>query len=197
VPLSTFENTPAELASTNLPTEAGRHVLAAMASGAFGSRADANGNLIVFADSDWLTDSSIAQSPDNLALLTNTLHFLSGQTVLTQLRAKGASPRTLTRIESLADRLSQETTTTESKIATRLYEVNQTLANNPDDLAKAQEEEFTLRQQLRDIRQQTRRQLQALENALLLLNLTLMPTITGLLFFLQRRRQRLKATSTL
>lgn len=197
VPLSTFETTPAELASTNLPPASGKQILAAMASGDFTSQATKSGNLIVFADTDWLTPTSISQSPDNLTLLTNTLNYFSGQNLLTQLRTKGATPRTLTRIEDMANRLTQASTVTEQKIATRLYEVNQTLNNNPENLMKAQEEEFTLRQQLREVRQQTRQRLQGLENALLLLNLALMPTIVGLLFLLQRRRQRLKSTSTL
>lgn len=197
VSLTTFENTPAELATAGLPKETGHNTIAAMTSGAFSEQATHSGNLVVVADSDWLTPTSLKQSPGNLTLLTNMLHYLSGQSMLTQLRAKGAEPRTLTRIESMANRLTQQTARTEQKIATRLYEVTQNLNANPENLAQAQEEEFTLRQQLREIRQQTRHHLQTLENALLLINLTLMPTVIGVLFFLQRRRQRLKATSTL
>ena len=231
VPLETFQNTPAELASSNLPPATGRQLIAAMSSGAFATsphallRLDGNvsaspsqpansaepdatelqggqplkyGNLIVFADADWLTATSITQSPENLNLLTNILNYVTGQGVFSQLRAKGANPRTLTRIESMANRLAQQTTVTEQKIATRLYEVTQTMQSgtNEEALTKAQEEEFTLRQQLRNLRQQTRESLQGLENALLLLNLALMPTIAGVLFFLQRRRQRRKATTT-
>lgn len=197
VPLATFQSTPAELANTNLPPASGAHLLAAMSSGAFGpdvpDEPTRTGNLLVFADSDWASDANLTQNADNLTFLTNVLHYFSGQSMLTQLRAKGASPRTLTRVEDMAARLARATATTEQKVATRLYEVNR----NPSDIANAQEEEFTLRQQLRDIRQQTRHRLQMLENALLLLNLALMPTLTGILFLLQRRRQRLKATSTL
>ena len=97
----------------------------------------------------------------------------------------------------MVNRLTQQTAQTEGRIANRLYEVTQTMSTNPENLAAAQEEEFTLRQQLRDLRGQTRHHLQTLENALLAINLALMPTLTGIIFFLQRRRQRLKATSTL
>lgn len=201
VPLETFQSTPAELANTNLPAASGPQILAVMVAGAFSQDADKAGQLIAFADTDWLATSSLQQAPDNLTLLTGTLHYLTGQGALTQLRAKGASPRTLTRIEDMANRLTRATTITEQKIATRLYEVTQKQGADPYASAEAiqqmQEEEFTLRQQLRDIRATSRHRLQSMENALLLINLALMPTIVGILFFLQRRRQRLKATSTL
>ena len=196
VSLTTFQSTPPELANNQLPTATATQTIAAMATGPFSPESTHSGTLLVVADTDWLTPTSLTQAPDNLTLLTSMLHYLSGQSTLTQLRAKGATPRTLTRVEDMANRLTQQTAKTEQKIATRLYEVNQNRTSD-DDLANAQEEAFTLRQQLRDIRSKTRHRLQMLENALLILNLTLMPTILGILFFLQRRRQRLKATSTL
>ncbi len=201
VPLETYRSTPAELANSNLPAASGPQVIAAMATGAFSEEATKSANLIAFASTNWLTPTSLQQAPNNLALLTGTLHYLTGQGALTQLYTKGANPRTLTRIEAMANRLTQATAATELQIATRLHAVTQKQGADPYATAEAilqmQEEEFTLRQQLRDIRAEARRRIQTMENALLLINLTLSPTLVGLFFFLQRRRQRLKATSTL
>lgn len=197
VGLEDYRTTPAALATANLPAPTGKLAVASMVSGMLDPSATRTGNAIVFASTEWLTDASIAQAPANLTLFTNLLHYLSGQGALTNLRAKGAAPRTLTRIEDMANRLAQQTAQTEQKIAARLQEVTQTLNNNmsgnDNEVAAAQEEEFTLRQQLREVRQKTRHRLQTLENGLLLLNLAFMPTVIGVLFFLQRRRQRLKA----
>ncbi|RYG61553.1 MAG: hypothetical protein EON60_03145 [Alphaproteobacteria bacterium] len=196
VGLEAYRTTPPSLATASLPAAAGPQVIAAMVSGALDPSATSTANAVVFGSTEWLTDASIAQAPANLTLFTNLLHYLSGQGALTSLRAKGATPRTLTKIESMANTIARQTAQTEQKIATRLNEVTLTLNNNPDNLASAQEEEFTLRQQLREVRQQTRHRLQSLENGLLLLNLALMPTLTGVLFFLQRRRQRKQAMSS-
>ncbi len=189
-----YRTTPATMATAGLPAPTGQISIAGMVSGRFDPSSTTTANAVVFGSTEWLSEASIAQAPANLTLFTNLLHYLSGQGVLTSLRAKGATPRTLTRLEGMANRLARQTAQTEQAIATRLAEVTQTLNNNPDNLASAQEEEFTLRQQLREVRQQTRHHLQSLENGLLLFNLALMPTLVGALFFLQRRRQRLAAS---
>lgn len=201
VNLEAYRTTPASLATASLPPAQGALPIAAMASGMLNPSSTRPANAVLFASTDWLKPEAITGSPANLTLFTNLLHYLSGQQSLTALRAKGATPLTFTRLEAMSNTLAQQTAKTEQTIATRLHEVTQTLNGNPpdnsDSLAAAQEEEFTLRQQLRDLRQQTRHRLQTLENALLLLNLALMPTALGVLFFLQRRKQRLKVLSQL
>ncbi|PZP38602.1 MAG: hypothetical protein DI585_06905, partial [Pseudomonas fluorescens] len=186
MPMDLFLNTPPQLANTNLTTPTQPRVLAAIASGKFGERATRSGKLITIADTDWLTQPEA----DNALLMSNLLDFLSGQSNLEGLSAKGAAPRTLTRVEGLTTRLTRATAKTETDISTRLANVNK------DDLAAAKEEEFMLRFQLREVRSQTRHSLQKLENGLLLANLALMPTLTGLFFFFRRRRQKRKAAQS-
>lgn len=179
-----FMQTEPALANTLLndtasgPAEA--RTVAAMVSGHFGGEGAATGNLIVIADTDWLSASAIAQAPQNLELLTNMLHALSGQHSLAHLRAKGAQPRTLTHIEAMSAALTAQSAQTEADIAKKLSEVG----------PEAAEEAFTLRQQLRDIRAQTRTRLAMLENALLAINLVLVPVLMGVVLLALRFRRK-------
>ncbi len=182
-----FMQTEPALANTLLndnasgPAEA--RTVAAMVSGHFGAEGTATGNLIVVADTDWLSASAIAQAPQNLELLTNMLHALAGQHSLANLRAKGAEPRTLTHIEAMSATLTAQSAQTEADIAKKLAEVG----------PEAAEEAFTLRQQLRDIRAQTRSRLTMLENGLLAINLVLVPVLMGVVLLVQHVRRKRKA----
>lgn len=185
---SAFLQTEPALASSLLQGPAtGAQVLAAMVSGRFGEDSTATGNLIVVADTDWLAPDMLAMAPQNIELLTNMLHTLAGQQGLAGLRAKGANPRTLVRLEATAARLAAQSAHTGAAIATKLAE----LGPGP----KAEEEAFILRQQLREIRAQTRTRLAMLENGLLLLNLLLAPLLLGGVWLVgYYRRKRLANT---
>ncbi len=182
-----FMQTEPALANTllndNASGPAGARTVAAMVSGHFGPEGTPTGNLIVVADTDWLSANAIAQAPQNLEFLTNILHALAGQHNLATLRAKGAQPRTLTRIEAMSAALTAQSAQTEADIAKKLSEVG----------PEAAEEAFTLRQQLRDIRAQTRHRLMTLENGLLALNLLLMPLALALGILVQRFRRKRNA----
>lgn len=182
-----FMQTEPALANTllddNASGPAGARTVAAMVSGHFGAEGTATGNLIVVADTDWLSADAIAQAPQNLELLTNMLHALAGQHGLAGLRAKGAGPRTLTRIEAMSAALTAQSAQTEADIAKKLAEVG----------PEAAEEAFTLRQQLRDIRARTRNSLAMLENGLLAINLLLGPVCLGGVALVRRYRRKRSA----
>lgn len=212
MPLRQFLSTPAELAVAQLNGKPASRLLAAMVTGNFEADSTRPGTLMVFTDADWLADRFAVQGRapgasgnNNLALFANALQYLVGETALTQLRGKGVTPRTLTRVEDTLARLTRQSTLLEQKLAAQLYQVSLRLADmqqtapaqltgaQQSELAAFRAEQFTLRQQLRGLRQNTRRHLQLLENALLLINLAAMPTVTGALFLAHRRRQRRRA----
>ncbi len=182
VPLAAFLGAEPAQANALLPTAipAPGAVLGGMLTGRFGPEAPAEATLMVMADTDWLTPQALTDSPANLTLLSNMLHTLAGQHALASLRAKGATPRSLIRIESMAAHLAAQSAQTEADMATRLRDIN----------PAAQEEAFTLRQQLRDIRAQARHRLLMQENALLLLNLLLSPLLLGLALLVQHLRHK-------
>lgn len=177
------------------------------------------GTLLVVNDLDWLTPnfalratsnggpgSPVDYEPlnDNLTLFFNMLQYALGETELIELRGKATTARPLTRVEALLAQLAHSTTVMEQKLAAQLYDVSQRLeqmrADNPDfasltemqlmEVKSYHRQEFELRQQLREIRHQARRQLQQMQTALLVLNVMLMPTLLGVGYWFWRRRRK-------
>lgn len=216
---TTFNTTPGELLAGHLEGPRGKHTLAALVTGKFGPEAKADGTLLVVNDLDWLTPdfalkatsnggpgSPVDYEPlnDNLTLFFNMLQYTLGETELVELRGKATTARPLTRVEELLARLAHSTTVMEQKVAAQLYEVGQRLQQlrdeNPDfstlnemqllEVNNYHRQEFELRQQLREVRHQARRQLQQMQTALLVLNLAAMPTLLGLAYLAWRRRRK-------
>lgn len=206
-----FNATPAELISNKLSGPEGKHTLAAMVTGNFGSKP---GTLLVVNDLDWLandfalrlTSGNVPGEPldyapmnSNHILFYNALQYAMGETTLVELRGKATTRRTLTKVENLLNELTRRTTILEQKLDAELYNVNSRLKDleaNPAETAVAKAEieayrqqQFVLRQQVRELRAQIRNQLQGLEAAILVLNLLLMPvTLAGALYIYRRRQ---------
>lgn len=218
MPRETFNVTPAELLASQLSGPKAKRTLAALVTGNFGPQATAPGTLMVFNDADWLgnifalraLETSGPGSPvemvpvnSNLIFFFNALQYALGETELVELRGKATTKRTLTRVENLLAELSRGTTQLEQSLAAQLYDISQRLealqAANPgeEQLSTAQsaevesfkQQEFQVRQQLRELRSATRHQLQGLKTAILLLNLLVMPVLLAIAILCYRRRQ--------
>lgn len=208
-----FTTIPAELISAKLGGEGDKRTLAALVTGTFGAKP---GTLMVVNDLDWLADD-FALRPvsggtpgnpldfvplnSNHVLFYNALQYAMGETTLVELRGKATTRRTLTRVENLLNELTRRTTMLEQKLDAELYNVNTRLKElqaNPTETTTAEkraeieayrQQQFVLRQQLRELRAHVRNQLQGLEAAILLLNLLLMPVVLATGLYLYRRRQ--------
>lgn len=213
MPRSAFNATPAELISSKLTGPESKQTLAAMVTGTFGAKP---GTLVVVNDIDWLADDFALRAVgsggpghpldfvplnSNHVLFYNALQYAMGETTLVELRGKATTRRTLTRVETLLNELTRRTTILEQKLDAELYNVNTRLADlqaNPNDTTTAEkhaeieayrQQQFLLRQQLRELRAKVRNQLQGLETSILLLNLLLMPVLLASGLYLYRRRQ--------
>ncbi|MBI1309416.1 MAG: hypothetical protein GC129_06185 [Proteobacteria bacterium] len=140
----------------------------------------------------------------NLVLFYNALQYTLGETALVELRGKATTRRTLTRVEALLSELTRRTTMLEQKLAAQLYQVSQnlealqaqtgadtsseSLAAQQQQIDDYQQQQFELRQQLRQLRSHTRQQLQGLKTSILLLNLLTMPLLLAIGLYLWRRR---------
>jgi ABC-2 type transport system permease protein len=175
-------------APTLLSGSAEPHPLAVMVSGNFVPNAPKPGLLIVFAGTQWLQDS-FTSAPDNqnLSLFYNTVQYMLGQPELTTLRAKGATSRTLTRVESMFEGLTRANANAEQNILAQLNDVSELTSAANGNTLELQQKAFALRQQLRGVRQQVVGQIRVLEDALLVLNLLAMPLLMGIGFFTLRR----------
>jgi ABC-type uncharacterized transport system involved in gliding motility auxiliary subunit len=175
--------------------------------------------LFVIADTDWLFDDysvrkfnffgQTAAEPfnDNLAFASNTLEFLGGSQDLISIRGKGTSLRPFTvvrRMEVEAQKKYQEQLTALDarlqQVQTKLSELQgkktegNRLVASPE-VQKAiedfQKQSAAMRGERRQIRRALREDIDALENKLLVLNLTVSPLLViafGLWFHRARRQ---------
>lgn len=184
-------------------------------------RSENEGLLILVADSDWIADdfslqrlrfmgrSEIRPFNDNFFLGANIVEFLSGSRSLMGLRGRAAEDRSFEVVQRLQaesmERYQAELTRLEERlqeVQNNLQEIQQKrgeaggrLALTPEQqeaILEFQEEEATVRGQLREIRQALREDIESLKRTLFVINLTVSPiliSLLGAMYYMKRRRK--------
>ena len=178
-------------------------------------------NLILFADTDLLTDRLwVSRQPffgqtivnafaDNGTLVVNAVDNLLGASELISIRTRASSARPFDRVEALRLEAEGKFRATEEQLNRELQATEQTLAEmqsartegdltvlNDDQQAELQrfmDERIRIRGELRQVRHQLDREIDALGTRLKLLNIVLLPIAviaTALLLWRMRRQRR-------
>ncbi len=189
--------------------------------------ADRN-SILLFSDVDFLSDqfsvqklnflgqSIIQPTNDNLNLMLNAAEHLSGNEALMSIRSRGRFSRPFTRILAMQKQSQLVHQTEERQLLSQLDEVQQRLNSllesagkqgqkevilSPEvqeEIQQFREEERQARQKLRDVRKILRQDIERLGQGLLLLNMLLVPLIVGIIgvfVYRYRTRQRRKIIS--
>lgn len=184
------------------------------------SRSITDSNLVIVADSDFLSDRfsvqfinflgtrAIQPLNNNIAFTSNIIEFMSGSSDLLRLRTKGSAHRPFTRVEKLQaaaqtayqerlDALNAQL----SEVQGRLNELQQQQRDSGALIATPEirqaiedfrKQEANLRSERREIRKSLREDIEALNRGLALVNLTVTPVLVGLfgIYFFSRRNKR-------
>ena len=180
-------------------------------------------SILLFSDVDFLSDqfsvqklnflgqSIIQPTNDNLNLMLNAAEHLSGNEALMSIRSRGRFSRPFTRLLDMQKQAQLLHQTEEKQLLSQLEEVQQRLnslldsAGNKgqqevilppevqEEIQQFREEERQARRKLRDVRKILRQDIERLGQGLLLLNMLLVPLIVGIIgVFVYRTRQRRK-----
>jgi ABC-type uncharacterized transport system involved in gliding motility auxiliary subunit len=182
---------------------------------------DAGINLVLFADTDILTDRLWVQRQnffgqtvvnsfaDNGTLAVNAVDNLLGSADLISIRTRNTSARPFARVEQLRLEAESQFLATEERLNAELAETERTLsemqaARSGDDLAvlnadQQQEidrfiqQRIEIRSELRQVRLQLDREINALGTRLKVLNIVLVPALVVLVALLLGRARRRRA----
>lgn len=189
------------------------------------SEAKEPSTILLIADSDFAYDSFSVQkmnflgqtlvqpTNDNLNLVINSVEFLSGNDALMSIRSRGRFSRPFLRVLALQQQAQLEYQQEEALIQKRLEEVEQKLNSLQDQqpeatsgklvLSEEQQQEIknfreevrTTKKQLREVRKVLRQDIEALGNRLMVINMLLIPTlvgIAGIVSYIRRNRRSTK-----
>jgi len=182
-------------------------------------------SILLFSDVDFLSDqfsvqklnflgqSIIQPTNDNLNLMLNAAEHLSGNEALMSIRSRGRFSRPFTRILAMQKQSQLLHQTEERQLLSQLDEVQQRLNSLlesagkqgqkevilppevQEEIQQFREEERQARRKLRDVRKILRQDIERLGQGLLLLNMLLVPLIIGIIgvfVYRYRTRQRRK-----
>jgi len=185
-------------------------------------------SILLFSDVDFLSDqfsvqklnflgqSIIQPTNDNLNLMLNAAEHLSGNEALMSIRSRGRFSRPFTRILAMQKQSQLVHQTEERQLLSQLDEVQQRLNSLlesagkqgqkevilppevQEEIQQFREEERQARRKLRDVRKILRQDIERLGQGLLLLNMLLVPLIVGIIgvfVYRYRTRQRRKIIS--
>ena len=179
----------------------------------FVADSDREANIILIADSDLFDDSFYvhpqtgAALADNAAFLLNALDNLGGDPALTELRSRAPALRPMKRVDDLREVARTRLFAEQKRLEDLLKDAEQRIsalearraggaASSADDLAEIaryREEAAERRKELRGVEREFRRDIDALEGQLMLLNVWLPPILIGLFgvaVFVWRGRKR-------
>ncbi len=179
----------------------------------FVADSDREAKIILIADSDLFDDSFYvhpqtgAALADNAAFLLNALDNLGGDPALTELRSRAPALRPMKRVDDLREAARTRLFAEQKRLEDLLKDAEQRIsalearraggaASSPDDLAEIagyREEAAERRKELRGVEREFRRDIDALEGQLILLNVWLPPLLAGLIgigVFVWRGRKR-------
>ncbi len=207
---STFTGPPLAAADPTL-AEQQRQEMARLPPFISGSKRDAQ--VILLADTDMFDDSFFVHPQsgqplaDNAAFVLNALDNLGGDPALTELRSRAPAARPMARVDELREAARVRLFAEQERLETLLAEAEDRIealetrrargaALTPEELAEIGDyrtQAVAIRSQLRGVERAFRRDIDALESQLVLLNVWLPPILvglTGLAVFLLRGRKR-------
>jgi len=207
---STFTGPPLAAADPTL-AEQQRQEMAQLPPFISGSKRDAQ--VILLADTDMFDDSFFVHPQsgqplaDNAAFVLNALDNLGGDPALTELRSRAPAARPMARVDELREAARVRLFAEQERLETLLAEAEDRIealearrargaALTPEELAGIGDyrtQAVAIRSQLRGVERAFRRDIDALESQLVLLNVWLPPILvglTGLAVFLLRGRKR-------
>ena len=182
-------------------------------------------SILLFSDVDFLSDqfsvqkmnfmgqSIIQPTNDNLNLMLNAAEHLSGNEALMSIRSRGRFSRPFTRLLAMQNQAQLLHQAKEKQLLSQLDEVQQRLNRllegaseqgqkevilSPEvqlEIQQFREEERQARRNLREVRKILRQDIEQLGHGLLLLNMLLVPLIVGIIgviVYRSRTRRRLK-----
>ncbi len=181
-------------------------------------------NLIVVADTDMLADRSWLQfqnffgrqvavpTANNAAFVINAVDNLLGSNALINLRSRGLSIRPFHRIEALKRDAEQRYSKTEQELREKLRVTNEQMGklgtaegsgeailtdSQRETMAKFRADLIDIRQQLREVQHNLRKDIEALDTGLKIINIWAVPAIICLIAvamaWAKRRRHRLRS----
>lgn len=181
-------------------------------------------NLIVVADTDMLADRSWLQfqnffgrqvavpTANNAAFVINAVDNLLGSNALINLRSRGLSIRPFHRIEALKRDAEQRYSKTEQELREKLKVTNEQMGklgtaegsgeailtdSQRETMAKFRADLIDIRQQLREVQHNLRKDIEALDTGLKVINIWAVPAIICLIAvamaWAKRRRHRLRS----
>ncbi len=181
-------------------------------------------NLIVVADTDLLADRSWLQyqnffgrqvavpTANNAAFVINAVDNLLGSNALINLRSRGLSVRPFHRIEALKRDAEQRYSKTEQELREKLKVTNEQMGklgtaegsgetiltdSQRETMAKFRADLIDIRQQLREVQHNLRKDIEALDTGLKVINIWAVPAIICLIAvamaWAKRRRHRLRS----
>lgn len=179
----------------------------------FVSESKRDAQIILVADSDMFDDSFFVHPQsgqplaDNAAFVLNALDNLGGDPALTELRSRAPAARPMARADDLREAARTRLFAEQERLETLLKQAEERIgalearraggaASTPEELAEINDyrvQAADIRSQLRGVEREFRRDIDALENQLVFLNVWMPPMLVGLAgmgVFLWRGRRR-------
>ncbi|MBQ6471319.1 MAG: Gldg family protein [Victivallales bacterium] len=172
------------------------------------TKSEKPGAVVLVADSDMLYDPFCVRQGNifgqsfyqpinnNLALVQNLVEALSGDVVLFEIRSRGVTPRPFTRVREMenaaAEKYRSEIQKFEGEVEKFQQEIRDLQRNRKqgdaellsreqkDAVARIQKKQAEARRNLKEVRKQQRKDIEALENRMMLVNIALMPALVVL-----------------
>ena len=191
------------------------------------NKAAERNSILLFSDVDFLSDqfsvqklnflgqSIIQPTNDNLNLMLNATEHLSGNEALMSIRSRGRFSRPFTRLLAMQQQAQMRYQEEEKQLLSQLDEVQQRLNNLlesagekgqkevilPKDVQQEieqfREEELQTRRKLREVRKILRQDIEQLGQGLLLLNMLLVPLVVGIIGVVVYRYRTQKRRKTI
>jgi ABC-type uncharacterized transport system involved in gliding motility auxiliary subunit len=191
------------------------------------NEAEKRNSILLFSDVDFLSDqfsvqkinflgqSIIQPTNDNLNLMLNAAEHLSGNEALMSIRSRGRFSRPFIRLLAMQQQAQMRYQEEERQLLSQLDEVQQRLNNLLEsagekgqkevilpkevqqEIEQFREEELQTRRKLREVRKILRQDIEQLGQGLLLLNMLLVPLIVGIIgvvVYRYRTQKRRKTT---
>lgn len=174
------------------------------------SKVEGGGSIVVVSDSDILNDAYSVRVQsffgrrltslinDNLPFVQNLAEQLSGSDSLISLRSRGVSRRPFVVVEEIETEAKDRWRKEEEKLKNKLQEVNQKLQQLQQDKSvltsdlveevnKFKEARYQAQQRLREVRRNSRKEVESLEHSLFALNSFLVPFLLLAGYFIKVR----------
>lgn len=191
------------------------------------NEAEKRNSILLFSDVDFLSDqfsvqkinflgqSIIQPTNDNLNLMLNATEHLSGNEALMSIRSRGRFSRPFIRLLAMQQQAQMRYQEEERQLLSQLDEVQQRLNNLLEsagekgqkevilpkevqqEIEQFREEELQTRRKLREVRKILRQDIEQLGQGLLLLNMLLVPLIVGIIGVVVYRYRTQKRRKTI